>query len=79
MNSKKVKEQAEASREYLSEVFDNYANEKAPEALKKEVFSTLDTMQLAADLFDLFTIKFGKSEGRFLEGLTNLEEGETSG
>ena len=38
-----------------------------PESLKKEVFDTLDTIQLVADVADLFTVKFTKSESQLLE------------
>ena len=43
------------------------ATEKAPEALKKEVFSTLETMQLIADFTDLFTVKFSRTQLDFLD------------
>ncbi len=70
---KNIKEKAEANRAHLSEVFDEYAQEEAPEGLKEEVFGTLDTIQLTADVFDLFTVKFGKTEGKFIEGLTGSD------
>lgn len=43
------------------------ATEKAPEALKEEVFSTLETMQLIADFTDLFTVKFSRTQLSFLD------------
>ncbi|MEM9820119.1 MAG: hypothetical protein AAF985_03575 [Bacteroidota bacterium] len=42
-------------------------NEEAPKELKKEVFNTLDTIQLFADIADLFTIKFTRTELDFLD------------
>ena len=48
--------------------------EPAPEQLKREVFSTLDSIQLVADVLDVFTIKFMKTEVDFIDG--HLEEGE---
>jgi len=42
-------------------------NEEAPKELKKEVFSTLDTIQLFADIADLFTLKFSRTELDFID------------
>ena len=39
---------------------------KLPEEVKKDVFNTLDTLNLIADITDLFTVKFTKTEGEFL-------------
>lgn len=33
----------------------------APEELKEEVFGTLETLELVADIVDLFTVKFVQS------------------
>lgn len=41
-------------------------DEKAPEGLKEEVFSTLDTFTLLGDIVDLFTAKFTATEAEFL-------------
>jgi hypothetical protein len=46
--------------------------EDAPEELKKEVFKTLDTLNLIGDIADLFTDKFTKTEAAFFD----LAEGE---
>lgn len=48
-------------------------DENAPEELKKEVFQTLDTLNLIGDLADLFTAKFSKTEAVLL-GLLQDEE-----
>jgi hypothetical protein len=48
-------------------------DENAPEELKKEVFQTLDTLNLIGDLADLFTAKFSKTEAVLL-GLFQDEE-----
>lgn len=45
----------------------------APAELKKEVFQTLDTLNLVGDIVDLFTDKFIQTEASFL-GLNNKEE-----
>ncbi len=42
-------------------------DDEAPEDLKQEVFGTLATMQLVADIADLFTVKFSKTELDFLD------------
>ncbi|MEM8528945.1 MAG: hypothetical protein AAGG68_30205 [Bacteroidota bacterium] len=47
--------------------------EDAPEELKKEVFQTLDTLNLVGDIVDLFTDKFIQTEATFW-GLDNKEE-----
>lgn len=41
--------------------------EKAPENVKNDVFSTLDTLNLIADIADLFTVKFTQTESAFLD------------
>ena len=41
--------------------------ESAPEELKDQVFDTLDTLNLVADIVDLFTVKFSKTEAEFLD------------
>jgi len=38
-----------------------------PEELKEEVFNSLDTLHLVADIIDLFTVKFTQSESEFLD------------
>lgn len=59
---------------HLEELFQASEEEKeAPEVLKEEVFSTLDTLQLAADIIDLFTVKFVESN---IKVLTRMDEGE---
>ena len=47
--------------------------EEAPKALKKEVFNTLETLQLLADFADLFTIKFSKTELDLLDLTTRID------
>ncbi len=49
------------------------SEEPAPEALKEEVFDTLDTIHLLADVMDLFTVKFGNTEAEFLDLLDSDE------
>ena len=51
-------------------------DENAPEELKKEVFQTLDTLNLLGDLADLFTVKFSKTEAVFLGMVQDDEEWE---
>ncbi len=55
-------------RKHLEEQFGQMrSSEPAPEELKEEVFRTLDTLNLLADIVDLFTVKFSKSEAEFLD------------
>lgn len=49
-------------------------NVKAPEELKKEVFKSLDTFTLFADLVDLFTGKYAATEISFLDTSKNVIE-----
>lgn len=46
--------------------------EPAPKELKGEVFQTLETMVLLADIFDLFTAKYTMSEMEFLEKIQDF-------
>ncbi len=48
--------------------------ESVPDDLKEEVFSTLETMQLFADVLDVFTTKFIQTEMDFLDGHIDDEE-----
>lgn len=48
--------------------------EVLPEELKKEVFGTLDTLNLFADIADLFTAKFTMTELEAFGIATELEE-----
>lgn len=65
-NSKKTVQEELAKKkatENLEEQFQQLGKDtKAPEDLKKEVFSTLDTLNLFADIADLFTVKFSMTE-----------------
>ena len=59
----------------LEEVFKEFLpDDNAPEHLKKEVFQTLDTLNLIGDFADLFTAKFSKAEAVFFGLIPN--EGE---
>lgn len=44
--------------------------EEVPEELKKEVFNSLDSIELVANIFDLFTAKFAKVETDFIDNVT---------
>lgn len=77
MSSKK-KETNNKTNSNLKEQFKQFVpEEKAPEELKKEVFNSLDTINLLADVVDLFTGKFAKTESNFFELLSDsLSEDE---
>lgn len=53
-----------------------------PEDLKVEVFKTIDTLNLFAEVIDLFTVKFPASKGQMLgatiehQGTDSLDSGE---
>lgn len=52
----------------LQDMFADFGPEDAaPEELKKEVFKTLDSINLVADMIDLFTAKFTISEAGLLD------------
>jgi len=40
-------------------------NPEIPQTLEQEVFSSLETLQLVADIIDLFTFQFVMSEAEF--------------
>ena len=46
----------------------------APEELKKEVFETLDTLELLGEITDLFTAKMTKTEITFFDILSTSVE-----
>lgn len=50
------------------------SDEKSPEDLKKEVFNTLDTLQLLGDFADLFTAKFTETEVKFVDVVSDPDE-----
>lgn len=45
--------------------------EAPPDDLKEEVFNTLNSINLLADILDLFTLKFTQTEADFLDNLTD--------
>lgn len=62
-------------RLHLEGLFQASEEEKeAPEILKEEVFSTLETLQLAADIIDLFTVKFVESNIKVLTRMDGAGE-----
>ena len=71
---KKDKDNVEknAIEENLKQQFQNLNTDSAaPEDLKKEVFSTLDTITLFSDVLDLFTAKFSESEAELIDLIGN--------
>jgi len=48
--------------------------EELPPELKKEVFKTIDNIELVASMVDLFTVKFVNTEMRFLGSFESEEE-----
>lgn len=44
-----------------------------PKEVKDEVFKTLDSMQLMADILDLFTFKFIETEVSMIENIVREE------
>lgn len=66
MNSNhQLKKKARAIRKNLLEQFNKLQTEgQAPLELKKSVFDTLDTIQLAAEMQDVLSLKFPASPTR---------------
>lgn len=76
MSSSNINENNEV-REILEETFEQLKpTDEIPSDVKKEVFSTLETLQFVADLSELFTVKFAQTELDFLDGLNNDESPE---
>lgn len=72
---KKPDKKGEELRTHLKDEFQRMKPKTAaPEALKKQVFDTLDTFQLMADMADLFTVKFTKTESQMMEMLGDGEQ-----
>lgn len=46
----------------------------APDAIKNDVFNTIDTLNLVGDFVDLFTAKFTQTETEFLDLLADDED-----
>lgn len=57
------------------QLFEN--NEKAPEGLKKEVFSSLDMIDFAAEFAGLFTVKFAQTGMNIIDAAINPTGGKT--
>ncbi|MEM1217252.1 MAG: hypothetical protein AAGJ82_16265 [Bacteroidota bacterium] len=49
-------------------------DEAAPDELQKEVFRTLDFLEMFGEIADLYTTKFGEAEMTFLDLLASDEE-----
>ncbi len=61
-------EQGKELRNHLKDEFQKMQpKEAAPAVLKKQVFDTLDTIRLMADMADLFTVKFTKTESQMMD------------
>ena len=77
MSKENLKKEGDLLRQHLTSQFKAVKKDAAmPENLKNEVFNTLDTIQLMADVADLFTVKFTQSESQFIDLLNNLQSGE---
>ena len=67
-NNHKAEEEQNSIQKNLQDQFCQLkSDETPPEELKDEVFKTLDTIHLVADLIDLFTVKFGSTDAEFLD------------
>ena len=59
----------------LKELLVNYRpKEDLPPELKQEVFKTIDNIELAASVVDLFTVQFANTEIRFLNEFESEDE-----
>ncbi len=71
----KPDEKGDELRNHLKDEFQRMKPKTAaPEALKKQVFDTLDAFQLIADMADLFTVKFTKTESQMMEMLGDRKQ-----
>ena len=50
------------------------SKENPPAELKKEVFSTLDSLTLLGDITDLFTAKFTKSKAQVIDLINPIDK-----
>ena len=65
-------------KENLQEQFEQLESKvEAPVDLKKEVFSTLDSFNLLGDILDLFTAKFGETEVKLMNMVSDSDENGT--
>ena len=75
MKNENNKQKKTEIQENLEEQFQKLGSEeKAPEGLKKEVFNTLDTLQLLGDFADLFTAKFTETEATVIDIVSDPDE-----
>lgn len=75
MKNKNIPDNKDKLQIHLEEQFQNLKGKgKLPEEVKKDVFNTLDTLNLIADITDLFTVKFTKTESEFLDLLSENNE-----
>lgn len=63
----------------MKDKFKQLPEEKeAPAEIKKEVFKSLNSFKLFADILDLFTIKFVSTEGKFLDSMKTKSDKHSS-
>jgi len=62
-------------KQYLQRELEQFAGDEVPpEVLKKNVFDTLDTLEMVGNFTDLFTVKFVKSEADLLNTIGPSEK-----
>ncbi|MFK8102502.1 MAG: hypothetical protein AB8G15_08255 [Saprospiraceae bacterium] len=71
MNPNKSKENNKMNTNLATQFKQFVPQEEVPQELKKEVFDSLSTINLIADVFDLFTGKFTSAETQFFELLSD--------
>ena len=77
MSSSNINENKEV-KEILESTFEQLKpTAEIPSEVKKEVFNTLETFQFIADVSELFTVQFAKTELDFLDGLTDDQQNES--
>ncbi len=75
MNPNKTNENNKMNTNLATQFKQFVPQAEVPQDLKKEVFDSLSTINLIADVFDLFTAKFTSAETQFFELLSdNLAE-----
>lgn len=72
MKEKNQNQEKTPLQRHLEQLFEQMKpDENAPKAIKDEVFSTIETIELVSDITDLFTGKFSETEGEFLDIIAN--------
>lgn len=77
MREDKSASQKTPLQRHLETLFEQMKPEEdAPEDMKKEVFDTIETLEMVNDIADLFTGKFGASKADFIDLISGTDSKE---